>query len=69
MIYICIFLATLTDSFLFLSAMHSDVLVLAYILKYSWSILSLPSASDILRYILSCRANAIYGLPINLRYI
>ena len=49
--------------------MHSDVLVLAYILKYSWSNLSLPSASDILRYILSCRASAIYGTPINLRYI
>ena len=29
----------------------------------------LPSASDILRYILSCRAIAIYDLPINLRYI
>ena len=32
-------------------------------------ILSLPSASNILRYILSCRAIAIYDLPINLRYI
>ena len=31
--------------------------------------LSLPSESDILRYILTCRASAIYGLPINLRYI
>ena len=29
----------------------------------------LPSAFDILRYILSCRAIAIYDLPINLRYI
>ena len=29
----------------------------------------LPSVSDILRYILSCRAIAIYDLPINLRYI
>ena len=29
----------------------------------------LPSASDILRYILSCRTIAIYDLPINLRYI
>ena len=36
-----------------------------YILIY----LSLPSGSDILRYILNCRAIAIYGLPINLRYI
>ena len=34
-----------------------------------WSDWRLPSASDILRYILSCRASAIYGLPINLRYI
>ena len=32
-------------------------------------ILTLPSASDILQYILSCRASAIYGLPINLQYI
>ena len=32
-------------------------------------ILSLPSASDILRYILFCRASAIYGLLINLRCI
>ena len=30
-------------------------------LKYLWSDLSLPSATDILRYILSCRASAIYG--------
>ena len=29
----------------------------------------LPSAFDILRYILCCRAIAIYDLPINLRYI
>ena len=29
----------------------------------------LPSAFDILRYILSCQAIAIYDLPINLRYI
>ena len=29
----------------------------------------LPSAFDISRYILSCRAIAIYDLPINLRYI
>ena len=29
----------------------------------------LPSAFDILRYSLSCRAIAIYDLPINLRYI
>ena len=29
----------------------------------------LPSAFDILRYILSCRAIAIYDQPINLRYI
>ena len=53
----------------FFSSMHSYVVLLGYILKYSWSNLSLPSASDILRYILSCRASAIYGLPINLRYI
>ena len=32
-------------------------------------ILSLPSASDILRYILSCQASATYDLPINLQYI
>ena len=47
-------------------------------LKYSWSDLSplsasdiyfvLPSAFDILRYILSRRAIAIHDLPINLRY-
>ena len=30
--------------------------------------LNLPSGSDIPRYILTCRAIAIYGLPINLRY-
>ena len=36
-----------------------------YIAKY----LSLPSGSDISRYILNCRAIAIYGLLINLRYI
>ena len=29
----------------------------------------LPSAFDILRFILSCRAIAIYDMPINLRYI
>ena len=31
--------------------------------------LSLPSGSDISRYILPCRASTIHGLPINLRYI
>ena len=31
--------------------------------------LSMPSGSDSSRYILTCRAIAIYGLPINLRYI
>ena len=43
--------ATLTDPFLFFSAMHCDVLVLGYILKYLWSDLSHMSASDTLRYI------------------
>ena len=31
--------------------------------------LSLPSGSDILRYICICQASAIYGLPINLLHI
>ena len=49
---------------------NPNVLVLlGKLLKYLWSDLSLPSASDILRYILSCRTSAIYGLLINLRYI
>ena len=30
---------------------------------------SLPSGSDILRYIWTCRASAIYDIPINWRYI
>ena len=30
---------------------------------------SLPSGSDILRYIWTCRASAIYDIPINCRYI
>ena len=59
----------LTDPFLFFSAMGCDVLVLGYTLKYSWSDLNLPSVSDILRYILPCRASAIFGMPIILRYI
>ena len=32
-------------------------------------ILSLPSGSDILRYIWTCQASAIYDIPINWRYI
>ena len=50
--------------FLSFSQIHCDVL--GYKLKYLWSDLSLLSASDILRYMLSCRAIAIYDLPINL---
>ena len=30
---------------------------------------SLPSGSDILRYVWTCRASAIYDMPINWRYI
>ena len=30
---------------------------------------SLPSGSDILRYVWTCRASAIYDMPINCRYI
>ena len=60
-----IVVAILTNPFF--SAVHSGVLVLGYVLKYLWSDLSLPSASDILQYILSCRASAICGLPIYLQ--
>ena len=53
------------------SAMHCGGLVLGIptwdIKNICGLILSLPSASDILRYILSCRASAICGLPIYLR--
>ena len=37
--------------------------------RYIAIYLSLPSGSDISQYILTCQAIAIYGLPINLRYI
>ena len=63
---------TLTESFFFFSPIHCDVL--GYKLKYSWSYMSLLSASDILRYIF-CPAEFIwyiaiyFVLPINLRYI
>ena len=56
------------QSFFIFFAMHCDVLLLGYISNiYVWS--EPPECTDILRYILSCRASAIYGLPINLRYI
>ena len=56
------------QSFRICSAMHCDVLLLGYISNiYVGS--EPPECTDILRYILSCRASAIYGLPINLRYI
>ena len=56
------------QSFRICSAMHCDVLLLGYILNiHVWS--EPPECNDILRYIFSCRASAIYGLPINLRYI
>ena len=56
------------QSFRICSAMHCDVLLLGYISNiYVWS--EPPECTDILRYILSCRASAIYGQPINLRYI
>ena len=71
LVVIQIVITTLTDRFFFFSPIHCDVL--GYKLKYSWSDLSLLSASDILRYIF-CPAEciryiAIYDLPINLRYI
>ena len=54
------FVTTLTDNFLF-SPIHCDVL--GYKLKYSWSDLSLLSASDILRYIF-CAAECIRYIAI-----
>ena len=49
LVVIQIVITTLTNRFFFFSPIHCDVL--GYKLKYSWSDLSVLSASDILRYI------------------
>ena len=63
LVEIQIVVTTLTNYFLFFSlqfTVHPIYCDICFIL---------PSASDILRYILYCRTIAIYDLPINLRYI
>ena len=80
LVEIQIVVTTLIDHFLFFlqfSVMCWDIYWNIHVLIWaSWVhpiycdiYFVLPSAFDILRYILSCRAIAIYDLPINLRYI
>ena len=80
LVEIQIVVTTLIDHFLFFlqfSVMCWDIYWNIHVLIWaSWVhpiycdiCFVLPSASDILRYILSCRTIAIYDLPINLRYI
>ena len=63
-LYCCCYFS---QSFFLFSAIHCTVMC------WCWDILGLilihPSDSHILRYILSCWASVIYGLPINLQYI
>ena len=61
LVVIQIVFTTLTDCFFLFSPIHCDVL--GYKLKYSWSDLSLLSASDILRYIF-CPAECIRYIAI-----
>ena len=80
LVEIQIVVTTLIDHFLFFlqfSVMCWDIYWNIHVLIWaSWVhpiycdiCFVLPSASDILRCILSCRTIAIYDLPINLRYI
>ena len=80
LVEIQIVVTTLIDHFLFFlqfSVMCWDIYWNIHVLIWaSWVhpiycdiCFVLPSASDILRYILSCRTIAIYDPPINLRYI
>ena len=61
LVVIQIVATALTGSVVFFSPIHCDVL--GYKLKYSWSDLSLLSASDILRYVF-CPAECIRYIAI-----
>ena len=61
LVVIQIVITALTDHFFLFSPIHCDEL--GYKLKYSWSDLSLLSASDILRYIF-CPAECIRYIAI-----